>query len=109
MSSLRHLEKDCFEALFDMSSGYVMDFSNRTFNEFFRDSVRIDIYSDKYAFNGDSKARRLRAFIEEESDEIVGKTLSELLEYWRYRNPEPTAGQNALLNRANQAITRILG
>ena len=79
MSSLKMLERDCIEELFGMGSGYVMDFSNRTFSEFFRESARVDIYSDKYAANGDSKAKRLRAFIELEADPLVGKTLSDLL------------------------------
>ena len=75
MSSLKMLERDCFENLFGMGSGYVMDFSNRTFSEFFQESVRADIYADKYAANGDSKARRLRAFIELEPDPVVGKEI----------------------------------
>ena len=58
-----------------MGSGYVMDFSNRTFSEFFRESARVDIYSDKYAANGDSKAKRLRAFIELEADPLSGRRL----------------------------------
>ena len=67
-----------------MSSGYVLDYTNTTFAELFRDVVNIDIYDYKYAFNGDSKAKRLRAFWESESDEIVGKVLEELLEIWKY-------------------------
>jgi len=57
-------------------------FSNNTFAEFFRKTANIDIYAHKYAFNGDSKAKRLRAFWEIEPDTLVGKILSELLEVW---------------------------
>lgn len=109
MSSLKMLERDCLEGLFGMGSGYVMDFSNRTFSEFFRESVRVDIYSDKYAVNGDSKAKRLRAFIELESDPLVGKALSDLLEYWRYKTPQPDAKETALAQRAKQVVERLLG
>lgn len=109
MSSLKMLERDCFERLFGMSSGYVMDFSNRTFSEFLRESVGIDIYSDKYAINGDSKAKRLRAVIEFESDPIVGKVLFDLLEYWRYKTLQPDAEETALAARAGKTIERILG
>lgn len=109
MSRLKMLERDCLEGLFGMGSGYVMDFSNRTFSEFFRESVSIDIYSDKYAVNGDSKAKRLRAFIELEPDLVVGKALSDLLEYWRYKTPQPDAKETALAERAKQVVERLLG
>lgn len=109
MSSLKLLERECFEELFGMGSGYVMDFSNRTFSEFFRENARVDIYSEKYAANGDSKAKRLRSFIELEADVLVGKTLSELLEYWRYKTPQPSAKESALAERAKQVVERLLG
>lgn len=109
MSSLKMLERNCIEELFGMGSGYVMDFSNRTFNEFFRESARVDIYTDKYAANGDSKAKRLRAFIELEPDLLVGKALSDLLEYWRYKTPQPDAKEAALAERGKQAVERLLG
>lgn len=103
------LERDCFEELFGMGGGYVMDFSNRTFSEFLRESARVDIYSDKYAGNGDSKAKRLRAFIELEADPLVGKTLSDLLEYWRYKTPQPNTKEITLAKRAEQVVERLLG
>ena len=109
MSSLKMLERDCFEELFGMGGGYVMDFTNRTFSEFFRESARIDIYADKYACNGDSKAKRLRAFIELEGDALTGKTLSDLLEYWRYKTPQSSAREASLLQQANQSVERLLG
>jgi hypothetical protein len=109
MSSLKMFERDCIEQLFGMGSGYVMDFSNSTFSEFFRESARVDIYSEKYAVNGDSKAKRLRAFIELEPDPLVGKMLSDLLDYWRYKTPQPNANETALAVRAKQVIERLLG
>jgi len=84
MSSLKAIEKRVFEDLFGMASGYVLDFSNNTFAEFFRETVNIDIYAPKYAFNGDSKAKRLRAFWEVELDALVGKVLAGLLEVWQF-------------------------
>lgn len=109
MSNLKMLERDCLEELFGMASGYVMDFSNRTFAGFFRESVHVDIYSAKYAGQGDSKAKRLRAFIEVEPDVLVGKVLSDLLEYWRYKTPQPDAKEQALADRARQVVERLLG
>jgi hypothetical protein len=84
MSSLKAIEKRVFEDLFGMASGYVLDFSNNTFAEFFRETANIDIYAQKYDFNGDSKAKRPRAFWETEPDTLVGKVLSGLLEVWLY-------------------------
>ena len=89
MNSLTSLDKRFFEDLFGMGSGYVLDYSDATYAEFFREH-NIDINQKKYLFKGDSKAKRLRAFWEIESDDkIVGKVLEELLKVWRYNNPNP--------------------
>jgi len=109
VSSLKMLERECFEELFGMSSGHVLDFSNRTFAEFSRETAGVDIYASKYAVNGDPKARRLRAFIELEPDALVGKTLSELLEYWRYKTPQPNMKEAEFHERAKQVVGRLLG
>ena len=92
-----------------MSSGYVLDFSNRTFAEFFRETAGIDIYSSKYEFNGDSKAKRLRAFWELESDPLVGKVLAELIEYWAYKNPEPNPADHTRVERCRSIVAKLLG
>lgn len=109
MSSLKTIDKDPFVQLLGMSGGYVLDFTNSTFAEFFRETARIDIYSDKYAFDGDSKAKRLRAFWELESDPIVGKVLAELIEYWSYKNSSPNTESRALLERCRSIVAKLLG
>lgn len=86
MSSMTSLEKRRFEDLFGMASGYVLDFSDRTFAQFFRENVGVNIYDDRYKYNGGSKAKRLRAFWEMDDDGEVGKALEALLELWRYQN-----------------------
>lgn len=108
MSTLRHIERDAFEQLFGMSSGYVLDFSNRTFSEFFKETTQVEIYGDRYAVHGDSKARRLRTFMELESDGVVGKALLALLEYRRYRNGNQET-QTTFVAKANEAVARLLG
>lgn len=80
MSSLKNIEKRKFEKLFAMEGGYVLSFSDRTFAEFFED-LGIDISQEKYFKNGSSKAKRLRAFWELESDFIVGTVLRNLINY----------------------------
>jgi hypothetical protein len=79
MSNLKAHEKIVFEKLFDRG-GYVLDFTDRTFAEFFREHG-IDIDADKFRFNGTSKMKRLRAFWEIEPDSVVGHVSEALLEY----------------------------
>jgi len=79
MSSLKMLEKKVLEALFDRG-GYVLDFSDRTFAEFFNENGH-DIEAEKYYRNGTSKMKRLRAFWEIESDVVVGEIVLSLMEY----------------------------
>ncbi len=109
MSSLTSIDKRYFEDLFGMSSGYVLDYSNATFAEFFRECVQFDIYADKYAINGDSKAKRLRAFWELESDLAVGKVLEALLGVWHYENPTPEKQSQVRYEKAVEIVHRLQG
>jgi hypothetical protein len=83
MADLTKMEILQIERLFGMSSGYVLDFSNRTFEEFVADSVKRAISEPKYNRDSGSKANRLRAFWTLEPNHVVGKLLSDLLEYAR--------------------------
>ena len=83
MNNLSSIDKLKLERLLGMESGYVLDFSNTTFAEFIADSVGVHIYDEKYARASGSKAHRLRAFWNQESDELVSKLLSDLLETWK--------------------------
>ncbi|MBT4792216.1 MAG: toll/interleukin-1 receptor domain-containing protein [Halobacteriovoraceae bacterium] len=80
MSSLGIAEKRLFEDILDMGSGYVFDFSDNTFHEFFETVLGIDIFDEKYNLNSGSKANRMRAFWNTESDKNVGKALSEIIQ-----------------------------
>lgn len=79
---LKHKEMRIIDDAFDMHGGYVLDFSNRTFSEFFEDEFDINIYDEKYEFNGTSKANHLRAFIKTEGDCLVVRVLRAL---WGYK------------------------
>ena len=103
MSSLKMQEKKVFERLFDRS-GYVLDFSDGTFSEFFREH-KLNIDADKYLINGPSKMKRLRAFWEIESDLIVGKVLDALLEYAQVI--EKPVDED--IKAAKQTIARLTG
>ena len=82
MKKFSFIEKNKFEKLFGMKSGYVMDFSDRTFQEFIGDAIGIDIYDEKYNYGSGSKANRLRGFWNVESNYNIGQLLGKLLEYW---------------------------
>lgn len=79
MAILKHLEKKILEQLLDRD-GYVLDFTNRTFTDFFNDHY-INIDDQKYHVYGSSKMKRLRAFWDQEADQIVGNVVLALLEY----------------------------
>jgi hypothetical protein len=81
VSNLTYVEKRKFEQLLGMSSGYVLDFSNRTFAEFVRDSTGRDIYDSSYDYASGSKANRLRAFWQKEPNPVVGKLMGDMLDY----------------------------
>lgn len=82
MSDLTAIEKRKLERALDMEGGYVLDFSNRTFREFFLDSVGIDIYDAKYDYASGSKANRMRAFWDRESNYLVARVLDLLFTEW---------------------------
>ena len=111
MVSLKRSDWRIFDDAFDMRSGYVLDFSNFTMAEFFEDEFGIKIYQEKYSFNGTSKAKHLRAFIEVEDEYIVAKVVRAL---WKYRETLPlyqsTSSENeALKMRFFDLVSRIEG
>ena len=75
-------EKKIIEKFLGMDSGYVLNFSNRTFSDFFVENFKINIYDDKYADRGESKAKRLRTFWEKESNSLVADSIEKMIEWW---------------------------
>ena len=80
MSDLTNLEKRKLEQILGMSSGYVLDFSNRTFQEFIADSTGLNICDPRYDYESGSKANRLRAFWQKEDNAVVGKLMGDMLD-----------------------------
>lgn len=83
MSDLTALEKRKFERLFEMSSGYVLSFSNRTFEDFILDTTGRQIYTQTYEYGSGSKANRLRAFWNVEPNHVVGALMSAMLDLYK--------------------------
>lgn len=82
MSDLSTIEKRKLERALGMASGYVLNFSNKTFSEFFQGSFGINIYDAKYDHGSGSKANRMRAFWDREGNYLVGKVLGFLFKEW---------------------------
>lgn len=82
MADLTYNERANIENFLGMKSGYVMDFSDRTFQEFVGEAVSLDINNEKYRYSSNSKANRLRQFIKVESNYTFGKLLSAFCGYW---------------------------
>lgn len=64
-----------------MGGGYVLDFTDRTFSEFFNEELCIDIDNPKYRAEGTSKAKRLRYLLKTSSAEQIVNILQLLWEY----------------------------
>jgi hypothetical protein len=108
MSSLTTRDKRAVEDFLGMSSGYVLDFSDRTFGDFVWEAVDVDIHSDKYTNNGSSKAKKLRAFWEIESDYLVGRLLSALADYALETTQAPTAEYRKKAELCRAIASRLL-
>jgi hypothetical protein len=82
MSNLRSIDMRLVDEVFEMGGGYVLDFSDRTFREFFADEMDVDIDDPVYSKEGTSKAKRLRCFLRTVDDRNAAKTLKNL---WQHR------------------------
>jgi hypothetical protein len=109
MSSLTDIDKRYLEKLFGMQSGYVLDYSDATFGEFFN-RHSIDIHGSKYQTYGTSKAKKLRAFWDREPDALVGRVLSVLLDSYEADCDLNNRQLDApVLDKARGIISRLSG
>ena len=106
MASLSMREKSAFERLFDMESGYVIDFSNPSFERFIGDVANIDIYNGKGYTEYCSKANKLRQIWNRENDLVVGNLLNALLD--RYEDYAKRVNHFTDEKRANVAALRLI-
>ena len=82
MAEINIRDKAKIEKFLGMSSGYVADFSDRTFHEFVGVVTGLDMNDEKYHYASNSKANRLRQFIKIEDNNIVGKLLQEMCHHY---------------------------
>lgn len=96
-SLVRTVDFVFLDALFEMGSGYVLNFTDPTFSRFFSE-LGIDIDSPAYRLNGTSKAKRLRCFLSTADKGSVVRALESLWEYReavRKRASRPESVANA--------------
>jgi hypothetical protein len=79
--NIRASDLRLIDDLFGMGGGYVLDFSDRTFAEFFYDELGINIDEARYAAGGTSKAKRLRYFLRTTDSSTRIRLLTALWEY----------------------------
>lgn len=108
MSSLKIAERQVLEQQFGMASGYVLNFSDRTFGEFVLEAVGRKIHDAKYTAGGTSKANKLRTFWKLETDQMVGRLILALVDYDAMLNPTQDANAKARAERCRQIATRLL-
>ncbi|RZJ44229.1 MAG: DUF3644 domain-containing protein [Brevundimonas sp.] len=84
MSSLRPIDLSVVAELMDFirGTGYVLDFSDKSFAEFFAAELDVDIDDSRYADMGGSKGKRLRRFLQLVDDKNAARALSAL---WDHR------------------------
>lgn len=81
-AKIRAAEMRLIEDVFDMHGGYVLDFTDRTFSDFFAGDVGLDIDAPRWLGGGISKAKRLRHFLQNGEPALVARALAAL---WDYR------------------------
>jgi hypothetical protein len=107
MSNLNSIERRHLENLLGMGGGYVLDFSNRTFDEFVFESTKRRIYEAEFANGTGSKAHRLRAFWLSQPDVLTGKLILDLCNY--YREFQFDKKNEELYERCLRIGNRLLG
>ena len=81
MTNIRPIEFKLINDLTAMDSGNVLNFSNRTFAEFFADEIGIDIFDETYNEGTGSKGKRLRSFLRKAQPLAIARLLTALWEY----------------------------
>lgn len=103
------LDRAVFEEALGMGSGYVLDFSDRTFGDFFCTEVGIDPDappgSRLFSAYGTSKAKRLRSFIASAQPNLVARALRAL---WEYRENSFMSGSGPREDRMKEVYFKIV-
>lgn len=109
MSTLTEVDKRYLEKILGMEGGYLLDYNDMTFGQFFK-RHGVDIHEIWYQTYGTSKAKKMRAFWDDEPDPLVGKVVSEMLDVYeascKLNNKEI---DTAILQESRKIAARLLG
>jgi Restriction endonuclease len=91
--------------------GFVLDFSDVSFSEFFATELKVNIDDPKYAEYGGSKGKRLRCFLQKSDDPIAVRTLNALWEHRREHLARTGQKEDPVLNTESRfrALIHRLG
>lgn len=80
MADLKRSEIRAIESAiaFPRGFGYVLDFSDRTFEEYFKDEFRVEIYSEQFSICGTSKRNRLLSYLQQADNSSALRVLRSL-------------------------------
>lgn len=78
------------ERVLNMRTGYVLDFSDRSFDEFIAHEIGLDATAPRFSTDGGSKARRLRRILASLGAADLGKLLAAFM---RHRDSPARAGR----------------
>jgi len=113
LARLDTTDKQILEKLFLMGDGLVLNFTDRTFHEFFWDDLQINIDDPKFRYASGSKANRMRGFWQVADDSTVGKAIERLIAYIDTQvllgNLQTEKFSNDLVRRAREVATRLTG
>ena len=111
MTNIKRSEMGYLNDALWMGSGYVLDFSDRTFAEFFDSELGIDIEDERYRRLGSSKAKRLRCFLQTEGDSLVAKVLRALWAHRERVTPQQSGQEDteAIRKRYFEIVHRLEG
>ena len=105
-AKIRSMDIPIIDRVFGMEGGYVLDFSNRTFADFFHEELGVAIDNPRWAAQGGSKAKRLRYYLRQADRKTALDTLNAL---WEYRQASSvTADYPELKHSVRAANFRII-
>ena len=106
MVDLKHADVRIIDEAFQADPGYALNFSDRTFAEYFDDEFGVDIDQPEYRAGGSSKMNRLRTFFRVSDAALVGRVMRNLADY---RESIFGAYDSNIKERLFGLITRVEG
>ncbi len=109
--SLKRLDFDLLDYIFEMGGRYVLDFSNQTYSEFFNDELGINIDDNRFCDIGTSKGKRLRSYLKQSKTEEVLRVLASLWQYRETKRKRASIDEEKpeLVSEFNELLVRLGG